>query len=807
MGVRRLFKALLLCILILVSVVVPALAQETPVLEPLVQYEFNDPENLGRDSMGRADLNMIGAVTQGTLKEGVPCAVFNGRSALAQPALAGRDITDSLSAFTITLWGRHPASQPAHSFMLGTGVAYSTSGLGMGFYAGNDAYIIPLGGIQDGAYAVNYRFPYETTQYHDQTAWNLFSLTVDGARASFSVNGEVFAVKGIPEGGLAIQNLGQTLTLGGIYNNDHDVFYNGFKGELADVRIYGRPLTEEQLALLYELGPGGGHLPLNGFTVTSAQAPDIGDLTVAKGTAPAQVLNLLDEYPIPFTTSDGAAHEDGRALWTGITETEEGFHVSGFMYHPEYATPEGVAVQVTVPFGSSRSIQLPCIFSDGMLLQRGEEVRIFGAGGDQGDTLTVEFAGQTAEASFADNAWEAVLQPMGACTEGRTMTISYTRKGENEPHQVFTISDVLVGEVWLCSGQSNMAYTLREMLNAPGCHPDFYRDYQAIDNWDKLRFYSYPYGEASTPQSNYSRMMPWQSPENIDQCVNLSGMALAYAAHLQTLLGEDVPVGMVISAVGGACIEEWLDESAMSALPSHAAYMGKKDCRFYNAMIHPIEGYTVKGILWYQGEANAPWPEDYQKQFAAYTKLCRGIFHNDRLPIIVMQLPQFDEDSYPVFRGAQWELMDQLAGVHVVCGIDLGDPDNIHPADKYPFGARAAGLALEKVYGLGPVEGMPYGLSPAITGVQRTEEGLLLTLSNSQSLTGPEEIEGFMIMVDRLWYETTASLRGNQILVKCDQDNVSYFNYLQDTSFPGMDFVYNEYGLPVAPLTYTPVPQ
>lgn len=800
-------KTILLCSLLLTFSAAAACAQEASVLEPIVQYDFADGENLGRDAMGHADLVPVGEVTQGVLQDGVYTAVFDGKSALAQPPLADRDVTDSLPTFTITLWGKHPASQPAHSFMLGTGVAYSTTGFGMGFYACNDAYILPLGGIQDGAYAVNYRFPYETTQYADQTQWNLFSLTVDGDKAYFSVNGEVFSVKGVPESGLSIQNLGQTLTLGGIYNNDHDVFYNGFKGELADVRIYGCALTEEQLILLHQMGPCGGNLPLTGSSITAVTAPDITDLTVAKKTAASQVLTLLDEYPIPFTTSDGAAHEDGRTLWTAITETEEGFTVEGLVCHPEHANPEGLTVTVDVPFGSSRSIQLPCIFSSGMLLQRNEEVRIFGAGGADGDTLTVEFAGQTVQATFADNAWEAILAPMTACTEGRTMTISYTRKGESQPHQVFTLEDVLVGEVWLCSGQSNMAYTIQEMLNAPGCHPDFYADYQAIDNWDKLRFYSYPYGEASAPQVNYSRMMTWQSPENIGQCVNLSGMALAYASHLQAMLGEDVPVGMVISAVGGACIEEWLDEATMATLPSHAASMGKKDCRFYNAMIHPIEGYTVKGVLWYQGEANALWPEDYQKQFAAYAKLYREKFHNAEMPIVVMQLPQYDEDLYPVFRGAQWELMEQIESVHVVCGIDLGDPDNIHPTDKYPFGERAAGLALEKVYGLAPAEGKAYGLSPAITKVERTADGLLLTLSNTQTLTGPAEIEGFMIMADRRWYETTATLRGNQILVKCDKENVTYFNYLQDTSFPGMEFVYNEYGLPVAPLTYTAVPQ
>lgn len=798
-------KFILLLILCLFPLT--CLAEEAPdALLPLVQYDFSDANDLGRDLCSIQPMANIGGVTQGMIREGVYSAVFNGQNALAAIPLADRDVTDSLSSFTITLWGRHPASQPAHSFMLGTGVAYSTTGFGMGFYSGNDAFIVPLGGIQDGAYAVNYRFPYETADYDDQTAWNLFALTIDGDRAYFSINGEVFDVKGVPEGGLSIQNLGQTLTLGGIYNNDHDVFYNGFKGELADVRIYGCALSADQLTALHGMGPCGGDLPLTAPHMTSVSGPELADLTVAKKTAASQVLNQLDALGVPFVTSDGASHEDGRALWTSITQTEEGFTVEGLVYHPEFANPEGLAITVDVPFGSSRSIQLPCIFSNGMLLQRNEEVRIFGAGGAEGDTLAVEFAGQTVYATFADNAWEAVLAPMEACAEGRTMTIAYTRKGESQPHQVFTLSDVLVGEVWLCSGQSNMAYTIREMLNAPGCHPDFYEDYQAISNWDKLRFYSYPYGEASTPQVNYSRMMTWQSPENIGQCVNLSGMAIAYASHLQTMLGEDVPVGMVISAVGGACIEEWLDEATMATLPSHAASMGKKDSRFYNAMIHPIEGYTVKGVIWYQGEANAMWPEDYQKQFAAYARLYREKFHNASLPIIVMQLPQFDEDLYPVFRGAQWELMAQIGNVHVVCGIDLGDPDNIHPTDKYPFGERAAGLALEKVYGLDPVPGMAYGLSPAITRIERTADGILLTVSGAQTLTGPEEIEGFMVMADRRWYEATATLVGNQILVTCDKENITYINYLQDTSFPGMEFVYNEYGLPVAPLTYTEVP-
>lgn len=800
-------KVLFLCILVLVFGTASAFAQETPVLEPIVHYDFSDPENLGRDARGNADLVTIGNVTQGVLQDGVHTAAFDGKSALAATPLADRDVTDSLPVFTITMWAMHPQSQPAHSFMAGTGVAYSTTGLGMGFYSTNDAYIVPLGGIQDGAYAVNYRFPNETEHYKSQTDWNLFTLTVAADRAYFSVNGEVFPVNGVPESGLSIQTPGQTFTLGGVYNNDHDVFYNGFVGELADVRIYPCALTAEQLTALYAMGPGGGSLPLSSSAITAVTAPDLGDLTVAKQTAPAQVLNQLDEYPIAFATADGAAHDDGRALWTSVTQTETGYIVEGIVYHPDFANPDDLTVSVLVPFGSSRSIQLPSIFSRGMLLQRGEPVRIFGAGGGEGDTLAVEFAGQTVYASFADNAWEAVLAPLDACAQGRNMTITYTRQGDSDPHQRFVIEDVLVGEVWLCSGQSNMAYTLQEMINNPGMYEDFYADYEAISNWDMLRFYNFPYGEASTPQVNYSRMMTWQSPDNASQALSLSGMALAYATHLQTMLGEDVPVGVVISAVGGACIEEWLDEKTMASLPSHAASMDKKDCRFYNAMIHPFEGYTIRGILWNQGEANAMWPEDYQLQFAAYAALYREKFHNADLPIIVTQLPQYDDDLYPVFRGAQWELMEQVENVYTVCAIDLGDPDNVHPTDKYPFGERAAGAALAMVYGQPAVAGMAWGLSPEITGIQRTEGGLLLTVSGAEVLTGPEEIEGFMVMANQRWAYVSAELRGNQIFVACDADSAVYINFLQDTSFPEMEFVRNEYGLPLAPMTYASIPE
>ena len=118
-----------------------------------------------------------------------------------------------------------------------------------------------------------------------------------------------------------------------------------------------------------------------------------------------------------------------------------------------------------------------------------------------------------------------------------------------------------------------------------------------------------------------------------------------------------------------------------------------------------------------------------------------------------------------------------------------------------------SGTALAMVYGLPAVEGMDWGLAPEIVKLERTEGGILLTVSNAQTLTGPEEIEGFMVMANQRWAYVPAELRGNQIFVQCDAANAAYINFLQDTSFPEMEFVRNEYGLPLAPMTYTAIPE
>ncbi len=778
----------------------PSAAAEPVIRQPIVRYDFSDPDHLGKDRMGRFDLVDVGNVAQGSKSNAVKSAVFNGTSALCAVPVAGRDPTDGLETLTITLWGKRSAVQSPHTFMLGTGVAYSATGLGMGFYDGNDAFIVPLGGVQDGAYAANYRFPNETQKYASSFGWNFYCLSLTQKGGSFFINGEEFPLQNVGDKGLLLENLGQTLTLGGIYNNDRTVFYNGFQGELADVRIYDTALSAQEIATLYADGAGAAEVmvPEGQVYVTGASDIDDPDLTVSKTDTPTQILAVLDAYPIAYQTSDGKNHTDGRAVWTALDDTHADYlQATGVFYHPAVSNPKGVTVTAKLYYGQSRTIQIAALFTDHMVLQREQKVRIFGYGGSAEDTLTVSFAGQTAEAVLDGGQWEVWLEPMPASAQPRDLTVAYTKAGKTSPDQTIVLEDVLVGEVWLASGQSNMAYTINEMK---GTDTDFLKDYSAIDNWQLLRFYNQPYGESSTPSVYYTPVTEWQTPGSMEEVGGYSGFALAYAAQLQKALGENIPVGMITSAVGGSCIEEWLDRETMNRLPSHAASMGKVDSRFYNAMIHHMAGYTIKGILWDQGEANALWPEDYQDQFAAYAALYRRLFRNDALPIITMQLPQYSEPLFVAFRDTQWKLMEQLDNVWAICGIDLGNPDNIHPTDKYPFAGRAAGAALEKIYQLPAANGKPYGLSPSIAAIEKTAEGWRLTISGAKTLIAEGRIHGFQVWDGQNWRDAEAIIQGGSILVTADAVKPTKIAYLQKATFAEQGFVYNEYGLPLAPM-------
>ena len=449
-----------------------------------------------------------------------------------------------------------------------------------------------------------------------------------------------------------------------------------------------------------------------------------------------------------------------------------------------------------------KNFALSSVFGNGMLFQRRKPVKVFGQGGEIGDTVRVEFAGQTKTATVTDaGGWFVYLDKMEANAVGQTMTVSYTRAGTVNVAEILRVENIVVGELWLASGQSNMMYEIG-WLRETDKDRNYLKPYDEIPNLDKLRYFYVTPTYADEP-TNYSATTGWVTPVsgNIE---GFSATSLGFAAQLQLSLGEDVPVGIIQCALNGSFIEEWLDASTLEKTGS--THKGIQS-RLYNGMVYGIKGMSIAGILWYQGEANAFANGMYTTQMEAYIRLYRTLFEDEKLPVVLFQLPQYNEQAiekaWPIFRQTQWELMKN-ENVYAVTGIDLGDPFNIHPSDKWPFSGRAAGVALKYIYGVKDSELHPnqkaYGLSPYISSADWTEEGILLSFDDATILTAAGNyIGGFEGFNGTGWIPLDAVIRGNQILLTGNHREITELRYLQRSFFSGNIFVYNEYGLPLAP--------
>ncbi len=393
---------------------------------------------------------------------------------------------------------------------------------------------------------------------------------------------------------------------------------------------------------------------------------------------------------------------------------------------------------------AAAKLSLAPIFSDNMVLQRGREVKVFGYG-ESGTEVTVKFGGQEKRCRVEDGKWSVCLDKMDAAAEGKTLSAKTT----NDEIQ---IDNVLVGEVWLCSGQSNMELPLQYVKY------DGYREYE---NVDKIRVVDIANGTSAAAEMQFAEKAVWKTPAKIEDLATYSAYAAGFALKLQEGLG-DVPVGIVESDTSGSAIEEWMNEASVKKTGSVAESMGKAATERYNQMIYPMLSYTFGGFLWYQGEANSAWPELYAEQFKALTAQYRTEFND--MPVIAAQLPKYSDSRWPAFRRMQWELMEEIEELYVVCGIDLGLKSDIHPVDKYEFSKRAGELALTKIYGKAGYR----GLSPYPSEAVNDSGVVTLSFSdlNGEIVNRGEAIVGFELCgADSLYHAASAQIVGNKIVV------------------------------------------
>ena len=449
---------------------------------------------------------------------------------------------------------------------------------------------------------------------------------------------------------------------------------------------------------------------------------------------------------------------------------------------------------------SAADFRLASPFSDHMVLQREKPVAVWGWA-DAGESVTVSFAGQSKSATAGtDGKWSLKLDALAASAEPRVLLVT-----GKEGHKV-EVKDVLVGEVWLGSGQSNMAMTVA------GCNR--FDEEKAAAKFPLIRHYRETSGPAEQPLREGKGMWEPCTPDTVG---GFSATLYFFGREIHREVG--VPVGLINTSVGGTPIESWVAAEVQSSDPetkanydtrleahrnfdpAQAPALHQKQLAvwkkasekakangtpfavpppkdplamhklkggpsgLYNGKVVNLAPYTLRGMLWYQGEGNAGNPGLYHKQLTQLVTSWRTLWQ-DELPFAWVQLPNYTApgEGWPRVRESMLKTL-ALPKTGMAVTIDLGDARDIHPKNKQDVGKRLSYWALGTVYGK-PV--------PAVSGplpAGSTAGGNTITVSFKHADGGLKSINGGALTgfevagADRRWKPAAAEIAGETVVV------------------------------------------
>jgi len=454
-------------------------------------------------------------------------------------------------------------------------------------------------------------------------------------------------------------------------------------------------------------------------------------------------------------------------------------------------------------------VQLASIFGDSMVLQCELPVPVWGWA-DPGEEVSVSLGDQikTAKADN-DGRWQVTLDAMKANADGRTLTVSGKNKIE--------LSDVLVGEVWICSGQSNMEWALGGTLNAK-------EELEAADH-PLIRLFDVP-GHTTSPLPKDTCPGSWKICQPTT-AGGFSAVGYFFGRRLQTEL--KVPIGLVGSNWGGTRIEPWTSPAGLQSVPelkeiadSVAAYNettevgGGSPSAIYNAMIHPLAPFAMRGAIWYQGESNGGEGESYYHKTQALVNGWRELF-NPELAFYWVQLANFQNPNDNPAGGDGWAKLREaqrkaLTITHTGMAVitDIGQADDIHPRNKQDVGWRLAQWALNQTYGkkdlvpCGPLYKSHKVEGDAIR-VSFDHVGSGLMVGSKEGLEPTKEVEDgklarFAIAgADKQWHWADATIDGSDVVLKSSEVASPVAVRYAYTMNPTGANLYNKEGIPASP--------
>ncbi len=444
-------------------------------------------------------------------------------------------------------------------------------------------------------------------------------------------------------------------------------------------------------------------------------------------------------------------------------------------------------------------VRLPAVFGDHMVLQREAPVPVWGWA-DAGEAVTVSVGGQKkTTTSGADGRWSVTLDPLKA---GEPVELTVAGKTTR------TFKDVLIGEVWIGSGQSNMAFTLDRAVDAAA--------EIAAAQFPKIRLFTVKRTTALEPQTDCEGSWSACSPETAK---TFSAVAYFFGRELHRTL--DLPVGLIHSSWGGTPAEAWTSRPALEAEPDFRPILDRRDQAvaawpkakakheqataawkaaaakakaekkpapapppepagpgnphgasvLYNAMIAPLVPFAVRGAIWYQGEANAGRAFQYRKLLPAMIRDWRAAWGRGDFPFLIVQLANFKDakpwpgdDDWAELREAQAMTLAASPNTGLAVTIDIGEAKDIHPKNKQDVGRRLARVALAKTYGKDLV-----WTGPVYAAMKSDEGKLRLTFrpeGGPPMAKGGGPLKGFAVAgEDKVFVWADAVIDGDAIVV------------------------------------------
>jgi sialate O-acetylesterase len=407
-------------------------------------------------------------------------------------------------------------------------------------------------------------------------------------------------------------------------------------------------------------------------------------------------------------------------------------------------------------------IQLPAIISDHMVLQRNSTVKIWGWSDESKITVKVGWApDKEYHATITNGKW---LIPVQTPDAGGPYDITIASTAET-----IVLSDVLLGEVWLCSGQSNMQMSFRGYDSQP-----VYGSNDVVANSTDSDIRLFTVTRKTSPQPVNDCEGVWK-PSHPSSVIDFSAVAYVYGKYLHEVL--HVPVGLIHSSWGGSPVEAWMDGETLGNFPeidlseqTPANRIHKTPTYLFNAMIYPIIDFGIRGVIWYQGEENRTNPALYRRLFPAMIENWRTLWQQGDFPLYFVQIAPYKYNSKvntAYLREAQLKTMYALNNTGMAVTMDIGEYETIHPGEKITVAKRLAYWALAKTYQL---DGIIYsGPVYKIMEVKGDKTILHFDYADNGFTTLGKPLDGFAVAgSDRRFYPATAVIKGKTIEVTCD---------------------------------------